>query len=60
MSGYELADQFQFATGGADIAQAAGPSLSTLFTASYIANITLVTEPGTYATPVIYNIVGSF
>ena len=60
MTGYELANQFKFDVAGDDIAQTTGASNSTTFTASFIANITAITEAGLYATPVTYNIVASY
>lgn len=60
MAGYELADQFKFDVNGDDIAQTTSPSNPTTFTASYIANIQFITEPGTYVTPVTYNVVASY
>ena len=60
MSGYQTANLFKFETAGADIAQTTGPSNLTTFTASFIANITTVSEAGTYTTPVTYNIVASY
>lgn len=60
MAGYELADQFRFNTGGDDIAESTGPTSNTLFTVSYMTNISLVTESGTYSTPITYTIVPSY
>lgn len=60
MTGYSVIDQFKFVVGGENIAQAAGPSNLTTFTASFIANITAISEAGLYATPVTYNIVASY
>ena len=60
MTGYELANQFKFDVAGDDIAQTTGASNLTTFTASFIANITAITEAGLYATPVTYNIVASY
>ncbi len=60
MTGYELANQFKFNTSGDDIAQSTGATSTTTYTVSYIANITLVTETGLYATPITYSIVPSY
>jgi hypothetical protein len=60
MTGYQTADLFKFATGGANIAQATGASATTTYTASFIANIAVTTEPGTYSTPVTYNIIATY
>ena len=57
---YGTADQFRFDTGGATIATASGPSVNTVFTATYIANISSVTEAGVYSTNVTYNIVANY
>ncbi len=59
-TGYNTANQFKFATGGATIAQTTGTSAVTTYTVSFIANMSSTTEPGTYATPITYDIVASY
>jgi hypothetical protein len=59
-TGYSIADQFKFATAGANVAQSTGASATTTYTASFIANIAVTTEAGTYSTPVTYNIIATY
>lgn len=60
LAGYEIGDQFKFNTAGDAIAESTTASLLTTYTASFIANIQFATEAGTYATPITYNVVGSY
>ncbi len=60
VSAYNTADQFKFVTTGETIAQAASTSATTLYTVSYIANITPITEPGLYSNLITYTIVASY
>lgn len=46
---YVTPDQFAFITSGATIASSAGPTVNTVFTASYIANISSSTVSGDYS-----------
>ncbi len=57
---YGTADQFKFLVGGDTVAEATGPSDTTTFTASFIGNIGVSTEAGTYSTPVTYVITASY
>jgi hypothetical protein len=60
MSGYQTSNLFKFLTGGDNIAQTTAPSTPTVYTASYITNITTTSEAGIYSAPVTYNIVASY
>ncbi len=60
LAGYDTPDEFTFAVGGDPVAYTAGPSLTTFYNASFIANITSVSEAGTYATLVTYTIVANY
>jgi hypothetical protein len=52
---YCTVDSFAYDTaGGISIASAAGPSLDTLFTLAYVANVTATTEPGTYTSTQVF------
>jgi hypothetical protein len=52
-AGYSTADSFKFLTGDT-VASATGPTASNTYTASYIANISTTTNPGTYTSTVTY------
>ncbi len=60
-SDYNTADNFRFITATAtDLAAAAGPSVTSTFTVSYIANVTTITEAGAYSTTITYICTGRF
>jgi hypothetical protein len=52
-SNYGTADQYRFVTGDS-VASAAGPSNTTSYTVSYVANIANTTKPGSYSTLLTY------
>jgi len=56
---YNMADLFAFTT-GATVATSSSAISSTLFTVSYIANITATTEAGTYTTTLTYAATANF
>lgn len=58
-TGYATADSFKFAT-GATIASSASGINSTVFTVSYIANITGATEAGSYTTTFTYTATATY
>ncbi|TSC92742.1 MAG: hypothetical protein CEN91_371 [Candidatus Berkelbacteria bacterium Licking1014_85] len=60
MTNYDTADNFAYNTAGASIANVAGPSATTTFTVSMIANIAAQTEAGAYSTTVTYNITSNY
>lgn len=56
---YDTADSFRFVTGETIASSAAGIN-STVFTISYLANISGATEAGTYTTTLTYTVTGTF
>ncbi len=59
-SDYNTTNIFSFNTSGATVASSTGPSESTTYTASYIANIDGDTAAGEYSTVVTYVITASY
>jgi len=58
---YNTADQYKFVAGTiTSLASAAGPSQTTTFTVSYIANVADITEAGAYSTTITYICTGTF
>lgn len=57
---YNTADSFAFNTSGATVATATAPTTNTVFTVSYIANITSATEAGLYTKTQTYNITATY
>ncbi len=57
---YVTADVFRFLTAGSALAASFGPSLTTVYTVSTIANIGNTTEAGAYGTTITFNIVAGY
>lgn len=57
---YGTANSFAFNTAGATVATTTGPSATTTFTVSYIANIDSATEAGLYTKTQTYNITATY
>lgn len=57
---YATADNFTFNASGATVATTTGPSATTTFTVSYIANIDSATEAGLYTKTQTYNITATY
>src|SRR3989338_5021326 len=53
-AGYGTADSFKFNTSGEQVASASAATVSTTYNVSYVADISTITEPGTYQTTVVY------
>lgn len=58
-SNYNTADQYRFVSGDT-VASAAAATNSNTYTVSYIANISSITEPGSYATTLTYIMSATF
>ncbi len=58
--GYGTPDTFKFTTAGGSVVGTTGPTATTTYTASYIANISAVTPAGLYTATQTYNITATY
>jgi hypothetical protein len=59
-SGYDVANTFKFNPAGDIVATATVPTLTNVFTTSYIANIDAITAAGAYSTVLTYTATANF